>query len=220
MRAIDLMPTACRESLGRRAMIRRWTLVYCGTVALIVAASWALRFGETIRSRERDSLSEQVKVNWSRSEVVQRLIKEITEVEAAITRYNTLAWPVRAHEVVETIGAVMPPEVALTDLAITPRQEQRTARQRPPSGRGKPEEQEPERFFMVIEMEGVAPDDEPVARFVQGLETSPLFSRVALDYTRTRALESGDVRGFRVTCEVDLSTRYSFVSATATGGEE
>lgn len=214
---IDLMPRSCREVLGRRALMRRWALVYGGTIAVLAASYWAIGLGRGTLERERDSMAEQVKLNWSRSEVVQNLLKEINEVESAITRYNRLAWPIRVTEAIDAVGAAVPGDAALTEITITPREEKKPPA---PPKPGAPKAAEPEApdVFMVVEMQGVAPSDKPVAEFVSGLEANPLFVRVSLDYTRSKELGKGEVREFRVTCEIDLSVKYSFTPRPDTGG--
>ncbi len=221
-RAIDLMPRNCREVLNRRRMVRRWSLVYVLTATALFGTYWFLSLANRVRGQERDSLAIKMKINWSRSEVVNTLLKEIEEVEAAVTRYNRLAWPVRASEVIDAIAAAAPPAVSLSELSITPREEKpssRQAAQGKSSGRNSAPANapgaapDPPRALMVIEMEGVAPDDTAVARFVSGLDSHALFSRVTLDFTRAKPLGGVEVRNFRVTTEVDLSLRYSFVDA-------
>lgn len=218
-RPIDLMPRHCREVLNRRMMIRRWTLVYVLTATAMFGSYWFLSLANHVASQERESLAIKMKINWSRSEVVNQLLKEIGEVEAAVTRYNRLAWPVRASEVIDAIAGATPPAVSLIELSITPREEKAPVRtvaadgggkRRSPADAGSPEAP---RSLMVIEMEGLSPDDSAVARFVAGLDAHPLFGRVTLEFTRAKAVAKSEVRNFRVTAEVDLSLRYSFVEA-------
>lgn len=216
-RPIDLMPTVCRDALNRRLMIRRWTLVYVLTATALFGTHWFMSLANRSRVEKRDALALKMKITWSRNEVVNRLLAEISEVEATVTRYNRLAWPVRATEAIDAIAAVTPANVTLTDLSITPREEKSTSRSasRDKSHKPAPSTAAPEapRPIMVIEMEGVASDDAAVASFVSGVDGHALFSRVTLDFTRAKPLGGREVRNFRVTSEVDLSLRYQFVGA-------
>jgi hypothetical protein len=62
---------------------------------------------------------------------------------------------------------------------------------------------------MIVEIEGLATSDAPVAQFVSGLDANPLFSRVSLDFSRATTIGQQEARNFRVTGEIDLNARYS-----------
>lgn len=215
---IDLMPRSCREVLGRRLLIRRWSLVYALTVTVLFGGFWLLRSSNAALIVQRNSMAAQVKINWNRSEVVSRLIREISEVEAAVTRYNRLAWPVRVTQATDALAAVLPPQASLTEISITPREEKGATGSKS-TGRGKPGETaaEPPRTYMIVEMEGLADSDVNVASFVSGLDANPLFSRVNLDFSRAKSIGGTEARNFRVTAEIDLSVRYSFAEAAGEG---
>ncbi|MBL8746560.1 MAG: PilN domain-containing protein [Phycisphaerae bacterium] len=221
--SIDLMPRNCREVLNRRMMVRRWTLVYALTATAIFGTYWFLSLANHVAGQDRDALAIKVKINWSRNEVVNQLLKEINEIEEAVTRYNRLAWPVRASEAIDAISAATPPAVSLIELSITPKEEKPAAGTPRPDGSNKKRgasappsggAAETSKVLMRIEMEGLAPDDSAVARFVSALDAHPLFSRVALEFTRAKGLAKGEVRNFRITADIDLSLRYSFTDAT------
>ncbi|MDX2114814.1 MAG: PilN domain-containing protein [Planctomycetota bacterium] len=214
MQGVDLMPRRCREVLGRRAAMRRWFLVYALTATVIGAGHVMLSRSRSFAARERDVLAERVRLNWSRSEIAQRLVKEIEEVEGTITRYTRLSWPVRSAQVLEVLGGAASGAVTFTQVALTPREERQPARARAAGAAGGATEKAPEpRTLMVVEVEGIATDDVEVASFVSGLEASPLFGSVRLDFARSREVEGREARAFRVTGEIDLSARYTFVRA-------
>lgn len=216
-RAIDLMPRSCREVLNRRMMVRRWTLVYVLTATALFASFWFLSLAKGVSIEDRDALTIKMKINWSRNETVNNLLREIAEVEGAVTRYNRLAWPVRATEAIDAVAASTPGSVTLLELSITPREEKASSKSASAQTSGTPAVPEAPRALMVMEMEGLAPDDVSVARFVSGLEQHPLFRRVALDFARAKPMGQGEVRNFRVTADIDLSLRYSFVDALPEG---
>lgn len=212
-RPIDLIPAKCRDVLNRRLMVRRWTLVYVLTATALFGTHWFMSLANRARARERDSLAVKVKINWSRSEIVNRLLEEISTIESSMARFNRLAWPIRATEVVDAVASSTPTAVALTALSVTPREEKPA----PTGGRKRESKQAepppPPRTLMVIEIEGIAPDDAAIAALVAGLDANPLFTGVRLDYTRDREADGMHARGFRVTSEIDLSHRYLFVDA-------
>ncbi len=220
---IDLMPDRCRESLGRRRRVRRWITAFLCASAIFGAVHWTQHARSASLEREHRRLADSVKEAWDRNQEVQRLLVEIQHAEDSITRYNRLAWPVRVGDVVAAIGATIPPSVSLTSLAITPREERRAAAPRKPGDAQAAAPAEGPKTFMVIEAEGVTPDDAGLASLVSGLEASPLFSKVSLDYARSGVVDGIEARLFRLTTEIDLSVRYSLSqtgSAAAAPTEE
>lgn len=215
-RPIDLMPRTCREVLGRRLLIRRWGLAYALVTTVLFASSWTLVAQNRVLARRKVALAEQVHENWNRSEKVSGLLVEIAAVEQSVTRYNRLAWPVHATDVVNAIAACLPVgPVSLTELSITPREDRasKAGKGSAPLAAGASAAEGP-RTFMIVEIEGLATSDAPVASLVSGLEANPLFSRVSLDFSRANRIGEQDTRNFRVTGEIDLSSRYSFVEAS------
>jgi len=208
---IDLIPHSCRVALGRRARIRRWVGLYALGIAAVVGACISTATTEARHARERDALQRQVQRKWEQNEEAQRIWKQIQELEATIARYERLAWPVRVTDVIAAIGEQLPESLALTSLTLTPRQES-TAGARG-KARDKEKKPEPPRTIMAIEIEGMAPTDLALSQFVSGIEEHPMFRSVVLDFARSRQVDGIDARGFRVTCEVDLSARYTFVDA-------
>jgi hypothetical protein len=211
-RPVDLMPAACREVLNRRAEARRWTLVYALTATTLFAAFWYLSAANRARERRRDIMAAQVQINWKRSEIVNRLVGEINAVEAAISRYDRLAWPVRATQVVAAVGAALPSDATLTQAALTSREEKIKPPPRAPADGPAPTPAP--RTFMIVELEGIARNDAAVASFVSAIDDNPLFSRVDLEFTRAVEAASRSVRGFRLVAQVDLSARFEFAEVS------
>ena len=133
------------------------------------------------------------------------MLSEREVVEAEITRYNSLAWPIRLTEVIDAVGEAVPDGMTLTSLMATPRH---TRYQRQATRDGKERQSN-----LVIEIEGVAPVGRAVSTMVHGLENNPLFPLVTLEYSRAILVDGITARSFRVTCEIDLGGRYKFVNA-------
>ncbi|MBL0926413.1 MAG: PilN domain-containing protein [Phycisphaerales bacterium] len=216
---IDLMPGSCRIALKGREDVRRWVAVYALTCAVLFAGYSILRAGHAERSARVESLAAEARLAWSRSEETQRLLKEIRELEGAITRYDRLAWPVRVSDVIAAVGEQVPESVSLTSLTLTPRQDLASLARAGSSGRtpgraavstGQPPAA---RSVLAVEIEGLAPDDMTIARLVSGLDGNPLFDRISMDYARSRDVEGTAGRQFRVVCEVDLAGHYVFEAA-------
>jgi len=207
---IDLMPRACRQALGRRARIRRWLVAYIGTGSLLLSAwLWVGNDQNSVLS-ERSRLVLEVERRWSQDEEVQHLIAEIQDVESAVTRYNSLAWPIRISEVLDAVGAAVPTSVTMKSIMATPRTEQKR--------RTRNTTEFVQRSHLVIELEGIAIGDRDVALLVKGFEKNPLFDRVTLDYTKGTIVDGIEGRSFRVTAEIDLLKQYTFIDSTTDRG--
>ncbi len=210
--AIDLMPRSCREAIGRRARIRRWTSAYIVAAGVLVGGWVWGSAGQQGMSSRRDRLAEEVKLQWERNDEVQRLLDEIATSEKAITRYYSLAWPIRVTEVIDALGAAIPSSVTLGQLTATPR-----TKSRHDSATGMEKTHE---AYLVIELEGITRDRKAVADLVSGLESNPLFETVTLDYTRTIQIDHISARTFRLNCEVNLLSKYAFAGLDEFGEDE
>jgi len=217
----DLMPDRCRSIFARRRARRMWVRAYmiCGTLALTASGAMHLQ----VRSREiqRSQLAAQVEEHWNRNEEAKKLRDEIKELEATITRYQRLAWPVRVTDAIGVLAPLVPAEATLTSLTIVPKQEKIEEPVRSPDAKGdKPKRRGPvpTRTILSIEIEGIAKTDADVARFVQGVESTALFSGVGLDFSRSREVDGIEAREFRLTCRIDMSRRVVFVDSDPTEG--
>lgn len=211
---IDLMPQVCRETLGRRAWVRRWVLAFSAVIVVLVGSWMWVESGGSGRRARLSDLTRERDLRLSQNERAQELAAEIGELEAAIKRYNRLAWPVRISRVMDTFGAFVPDSVTLTSLSLTPREVEDSYR----DDAGK--RQKRKRSILVVEAEGVGPNDHVIAVLVSRLESHALFSSVALDYARSEVVGETEARSFRVTGVIDLEKRYQYADAAGseTGG--
>lgn len=219
---IDLMPQVCRDALGRRAWVRAWVTAYTLCLLATFVVWWTVGVGWSAQEERRAALGRQVSEMYARNEEIQKLLKAIEETESSITRHNRLAWPVRLSETIDTVAALTPEGVSLNTLAIAPREARVVApppSAKPHGGKDAPKPAAP-RMQLIIEAEGIAAGDSEIAAFVAGLESSPLFERVGLDYTRSvdgSGVFAAGAREFRVTCEIDLSKSYEFTAQASAG---
>jgi len=198
----DMLPPACRERFSRRRRVRLWVTTYALTIVALIATSLAL----SLRAREldhvRNRLAEQVRERWLRNEEAVALVDEVRRLQADITRYNRLAWPVRVSDTIDAIAPLVPRGCTLTALTLAPQEASR---------RRDRDDDEAEGLRLGIEVEGVAPSDAEVAEVVAGIDASPLFSGVKLDYAKSRDVAGVLARQFRIKAYVDLSTQYVLV---------
>ena len=206
MHQIDLMPQRCKEVLGRRVWLRRWAIGYAVVALAMFVSVWTVSHRTIGFERERDDLASIREIKWEQNEEAQTLQKEIEDLERRIDRHNRLAWPVRISDVIDTLADSMPPQITLIAMTVTEREEtiQGTA------GKQTKEKKAEKRSILIVEIEGVSPDDGPVATMVSELQSVPLFRSVVLDFARNATVDSIEARTFHVTCEVDLSISYRF----------
>lgn len=214
---VDLTPSGFRATQRARRAARAWVGLYVGT-ALVLAGSYVgVTAGRSQRERERDHLAGQLKQEWERNKEAQRLLGEIHRVEETITRYDRLASPVRASDVVGTIGSMLPPSITLTSLTLTPRQDRITVPAAPGSDSKKKTEVRTLNY-LAVELEGVVTTDGELAGLVLALESCPLFDRVAMDFARSTEVDGTPARAFRLSARVDFTKHYAFLPAPS-GGE-
>jgi len=206
MPTIDLMPRSCREAIIRRVWTRRWVGIYLVVLLSMIAMHWGLTSRHEARRSTLAGMTLQVEENLRRNKERTKLLKEIEQTQTMIDRYNRVAWPVRISEVVGSVARSMPESVSLSSFAVTPR--------RINAARGKKNTED--QIFLVVELEGIAPDDMELARFVSGLESHGLFQKVTLDFARSATVREVGARAFRMSAEIDLQKSYSF----AQGGTE
>jgi hypothetical protein len=212
------MPESCRLVFSRRRRVRRWAVTYVMSITLLSTTIVGLILNNGAKEKERDALSDQVEIHWLRNEEARGLLEQIRDLESSIARFNRLAWPVRVSDVIGVLEPVIPDSATLTSLTFVPREEKqpRVARGAKKGAKaGEPEV----RTLLAIQIEGVARGDLDVARLVSALEDHALFSSVSLDFARSTDVDGVNARAFRLSCEIDLDKRYSFVDAVDGDGE-
>lgn len=204
MPALDLMPRSCREAIIRRSWTRRWAAVFLVVLTAMIGMRWGLSITTKARTQTLADISAKVDENLKRNKERTRLLKEIQQTQAMIDRYNRVAWPVRVSDIVGCIAQSMPDTLTLSSFAVTPRRVNASRK----SG-------EQDKVYLVIELEGIAPDDLELARFVSALESHGLFQKVTLDFARSITIREVSARTFRMSTEIDLQKSYEFAQVDA-----
>lgn len=206
-RFVDFTPASCRAKARERRAIRLWVSTFLGTVGIMAGAFGAINAGHSHRVAEREGLASQLKLQWDRNEEAKKLLVQVHKLDADITRYNKLASPLRASEVVAMLGAALPEKVSLTSLTLSPRQEKLAPAPAKPGERPAA----PRILSQIaVEVDGVAPTDGDVSALMSALETNPVFSNVAMEFARSTVIDGIAARAFRVSGRIDLSNRYAF----------
>lgn len=218
---IDLIPASFRAGQRARRRARTWVSAYAGAALIVGGAYFAVNAGSTQALAERDTLAKQLNLEWERNKEAQRLLGEIHAVEDAITRYDRLAAPVRASDVVGTLGGLLPKSVSLTALTLTPRSEKvlNKPASAPAAGGAQPARPQAVTLsYLVVEMEGIAPSDADLAELVSALEGCGLFGSVGMDFARSATIDGTPGRAFRVSARVDFQRYYAFKGEPVQGG--
>jgi hypothetical protein len=211
---VDLVPSSFRAAGRARRRSRLWIAAYGVGLMSIGAGYFAVSAGQSHAEAIRDDLARQLQLEWDRNKEAQLLLSEIHAVEEAVTRYDRLASPVRAVDVVGTLGGLLPKNITLTALTLVPRSEKVTLKapgQSPGAAAltgAKPTVKTMN--FLAVEVEGVAPTDADLAVLVSALEGCELFTSVGMDFARSTMVDGTAGRAFRVSARVDFSRHYVF----------
>ncbi len=211
---VDLVPSSFRAAGRARRRSRLWITAYGIGLMSIGAGYFAVSAGQSHAEAIRDDLARQLQLEWDRNKEAQRLLSEIHAVEEAVTRYDRLASPVRAVDVVGTLGGLLPRNITLTALTLVPRSEKITLKapgQSPGAAAltgAKPTIKTMN--YLAVEVEGVAPSDADLALLVSALEGCELFTSVGMDFARSTMVDGTAGRAFRVSARVDFSRHYAF----------
>lgn len=222
---IDFTPESLKAVARSRRRARAWAALYVGTLLVLGAVYLGVTAGRSHREAERAEVSRLLRLEWARNEEAQKLLTEIRAIEEAINRYDRLASPVRASDVVGTIGALLPEHLSLTAMTLTPRTEKvMIPAAGTPGAPGGTPGGTPKRpvtrtiSYLAVEIEGISPGDIELAELVSQLERCPLFSSVTMDFAKSAVVDGVQARAFRVSARVDFDNRFTFRDAPPSGG--
>lgn len=205
--AVDLMPAACRERLGRKSRVRAWALRYAALAAALAVLIVATEVREQSRRLRVADLQKQVDFTVEQRRKADAISARIDEFDAALAQHERLALPLSVTAVIETLAAATPDAVTFTTLSMTPK----LVRHRSI----KPGEPGAEERFILFEIRGLAPSDTDLARLVAELETNPLFTNASIDFTTQTDVYGAPAREFGVTCEISLERRFVLAEEAA-----
>ena len=141
------------------------------------------------------------------------MLARLASTQAALRQqvevHRELAQPVSYTQVLAVLGALLPVEVAVTDLRLE------SVRPAPaeasdPDAPAPPKPKIRQDDFIRIELEALAPDDLSVATFVSELDANPLFSGVKMKSSRSIVARGVYAREFRLTAVVDLDRNFKW----------
>lgn len=207
---IDFTPESFKAIARARRQARAWAALYVGTLLILGALYLGATAGRSHREAERDEVARLLRQEWERNEEAQRLLKEIRGIEEAINRYDKLASPVRAGDVVGTVGSLLPERLSLTALTLTPRSEKVLVTASDGAAASAKKQSTRTVSYLAVELEGISAGDTELAILVSRLEDCPLFSQVTMDFAKSATVDGTPGRAFRVSARVDFDNRFTF----------
>ncbi len=220
MNQINFLPNSYRIRLGTRTRrVREASLV--GIFALCLGAYWAYGLSDAMQLRGQALRTED---HLAHVLSIEQQVETLKESKKRLIEQRTLQReirvPIRHHELIRTIGALMPESTALTSLSLVndrpaPKPyvapgEKAAAK---PSFKAKSQTDEVDR--VQIDLAGLAPDDLAVAEFIAALSAHPLIQGVKLNSSRQLAVQGVLAREFRLTGYVDLTREVVWMDETA-----
>ena len=214
-RNINLMPVQYRQ----RQREARWRRQFIACAAMAVAVIGALvshaRYGHGERRKAVNALTQRVtRLEAVRAEAMS-IARQADAVAAQLEQYERLALPIDVSRVIATASHLMPDDLVLTGLhlQVEQRAESMSAmeelRNRVAKSKGHKGSEKRIVRVLVAELSGIGPENAEVAAFIERLEDHSLFGKTQLDYDRTKVLDHGLIREFRVRFEIDLERRYA-----------
>lgn len=224
MSHINFLPQSYRDRLRRRVRRVRETLAVLSTV-VAVGVWWAYEANELIELRQASRFAED---RLASALSTEQLVKELEARREKLIDQRRLqreiTVPIRHHQIVRILGGLIPDSVALTQLSLENDRPDPKPYVAPSTGTpeiaqpsfgsqasAEPADAKPDR--VLVELEGLAPDDLAVAELIAQLSAHPLFGSVKLHTSKYLETRGVAARSFRITGQIDLGRHIVWVSA-------
>jgi hypothetical protein len=186
---------------GERTRQRRIVGLSIAIVAVILSgAVWSKTESDRRLEALQGELSTLVEETGRRQVQAHARHREVTRTQLQCR----LEAPVPAVSIIALVADHIPPSVGLASLSLIGKPidpDPGGRRNRKKNGTSEGQAAPPP---VLLVLQGVAPDDMTVARFIERLDSQPLFERLELGFCRP--VEGGpfEVRDFEVTAEIPL----------------
>ncbi len=224
MSDINFLPQSYRNRLSRRVRHVREGFVVLATV-ITLCVWWAYDANELLELREASRFAEdRLTSALSTEQIVKELEARRTKLVDQRRLQREISVPIRHHQVVRVLGGLLPTSVTLTRLSLENDRPEPKAYV-PPSTK-QAQEAQPSfgsqaatthaaavRDRVLIEMEGLAPDDIAVAEVIAELSGHPLFEKVQLHTSKYLETRGVAARSFRITGQIDLTRDIAWIPA-------
>ncbi|MEM7577646.1 MAG: hypothetical protein AAF328_09235 [Planctomycetota bacterium] len=228
MSEINFLPQSYRDRLRRRVRhLREGIAIFITVIGLGVW--WAYDANELIELQGASRFAEdRLTAALSTEQMVEQLEKRRNKLMDQRRLQREIRVPIRHHQIVRILGGLFPDSVTLTRLAlINDRPEPKPyvaptqAADRPNKPSFGSRNAEPPRLStapdrVIVELEGLAPDDIAVAEVIAELSGHPLFDGVKLHTSKFLETRGVAARSFRITGQIDLSRNIVWVTSEPT----
>lgn len=207
MSLVNLLPDHFIEQRKLRQHTKR--VVAVGALAMGVAAiGWlplltqTVTLNSTLRGLEQELSTRQTALEQGRA-----LDQQTRAIHLRLDLVDELTEPVRVNQALALLTMLAPEAMAFDRVevkAIRPKPE--PADEDKKASRNSSDEIEPHELELTLQ--GVAPSDREIVRFVERLDEHGLFSEVLVPDNRQTTQEGLIVRAFRLELKVDLTKRF------------
>lgn len=208
MNRVDFIPLSFRKARARRRAIGRCVMLLVAVVASM--GCWIVfsqRHMDGLKHR-RIALRQRIaEVEHQRAEQPITLDEGIASA-AQVRLVRKLHPPLPTILIVAAVSEVMPTSMGLHSFSMTcevvepaslDQRKRERAKSRTDNSPAKP---------VLVVLEGIAPDDLAIARFIGRLDQQQLFRNVKLGYSRPTEDGALEAREFQITAEIPVNRRY------------
>jgi hypothetical protein len=201
MKTVNLIPQWFLAEQKRRRRQRLHLLSMVAIGCLIVGWAGMARQQLVSLRAQRDALAHQIASIRDVSADLQQARQELHRLQNLQSANRELGSTVPMSAISRQVMNDMTPGMALSNLVIEVRNDPVKS-----DGRIASDGQHPTRFHQVahIGITGVAPDSMQIAQLIGKLSGNPLFSDVALNFSRSELLRDYSIRRFDIQLEMDL----------------
>ncbi len=201
MKNVNLLPQWYLDRKRQRRKLHLHLYVMVAIGLLLMGWAWADRQEILALQKQLDTLQRRTGALHDLTAELQHNQQELHRLQNLQLAARELGSTVPMSAMVQQILNNMTPGMALSRITIEVKSDPVKA-----DGRVAADPHHPPRFHDVahINVSGVAPDPMLIAQLIGKLTTNPLFSDVALNFSRAELLQNYDVRRFEILLNMDL----------------
>lgn len=204
MRELEFLPQWYRLTRQSKRVVAWESWVLLAVIAAISTWTFLARSNERTRQTTLSMRQGQLDQTHSEERMLAeqlRLRQELQEREQIIA---SLGFSVEMTRLLQTLDAVTPKELSLTDFKCDIEETQRPLGTNVAAAVQIPADKRMDRRLKV-KLVAVAPSDVDLANFLAGLTDVPFFDQVGVTYSHYKSEEGHIFREFEVTFSMDLN---------------
>jgi type II secretory pathway component PulL len=206
--SIDLLPDSIRVRSQAGARTGR-LIATAGVLALLVLVLALHSLVALVRAQEElFTTAAQAQKAFEAEARQLELGAALKRHQSYIEMYDRIATPVHVSAVMATVINCLPESVTLDQFDVDAGARPIT---RSPRAKGVEVKDELPPRILHGEISGFAASEEHISKLVNRLRSTPPFRDVNLDFSRTRTVNGGNAREFRLSFKIDLDASYEVV---------